>query len=115
MILADHPDTDDADVECHVLLLFDAVRIASLGQALPLPLPLPKCLSTYFWISLRMKRPEFVGALLPGEHTGGEDAVKADRSKASEELVPVHLALADVHVLVDRHLSARRVADVAKP
>src|ERR1700729_4654811 len=56
-----------------------------------------------------------VGAFLPGEHAGGDDAVKADRSEASEERVPVHLALADIHVLVDRHLGARRVADIAQP
>ena len=31
-----------------------------------------------------------------------------------EERVPVDLALADIHVLVDRHLGAGRVADVAQ-
>src|SRR5271166_876826 len=55
-----------------------------------------------------------VGALLPGEDAGRHDPVEADLGERGEELVPVHLALADVQVLVDRDLRAGRIADVAQ-
>src|SRR5437588_3721606 len=58
--------------------------------------------------------PGFVRTLLPGEDAGGHDSVEADRRERGEELVPVHLALADVHVLMDRHSGARRIAYIAQ-
>jgi hypothetical protein len=63
---------------------------------------------------LAHKAARLIRALLPGEDAGRHDAVEADRGEGSEERVPVHLALADVHVLVDRHLRAGRIADVAE-
>src|ERR1700722_7065006 len=55
-----------------------------------------------------------VSALLPGEDAGRHDSVEGDRGERGEELVPVHLALADVHMLVDRAPRARRIADVSQ-
>ena len=61
-----------------------------------------------------MYRPDVVGAFLPGEDARRHDPVEANLGKRGEELVPVHLALADVHVLVDGDLRPGRVADVAQ-
>src|SRR6266545_5465083 len=54
------------------------------------------------------------GAFLPGEDAGGHGAVEAGRLEAGEELAEVHLALADVEVLVHPDGRAGRVDDVAQ-
>src|SRR5690606_11317777 len=58
--------------------------------------------------------PRGIGLVFPGEDAGGHDPVKADLGEGAEEVVPGHLALADVQVLVDARLRAGRVKDVAQ-
>src|SRR5437016_7280807 len=55
------------------------------------------------------------GAFLPGEHTGGHRTVEAGKLKTREELPEVHLALADVEVLVHPDGRTGWVDDVAQP
>src|ERR1039457_4927488 len=54
------------------------------------------------------------GSFFPGEDAYGGDAVEAGLGEGGEEDVPVHVALADIEVLVDPGRRAGRVHDVAQ-
>ena len=54
-------------------------------------------------------------AVLPGKHRVGENPVEAYLGERAEESIPVHLAFADIQVLMHANLGARRVDDVAQP
>ena len=51
--------------------------------------------------------------LLPPEHADGGEPVEPQVAQGAEELVPVHLAVADLVVLVHARVHAGRVDDVA--
>src|SRR5919107_1989170 len=56
---------------------------------------------------------DVVGGLLPPEDAHSGEAVERDVAQRREELVPVHLAVADLVVLVDPGVDAGRIDDVS--